>query len=258
MRNIIKRLAKPVAVCSALLLMMFASCKQDEYYVDGGQSNPTFNGNMLQYLQSNPKFDTLAQIVKLAGMEDVFQNETITFFAPTDEVIRRTIGTLPTGGLNEALFAMGKDTVKVLSDIDAGIWKKYLSRYIFKGKFKLNDYPQLDFLLKPIYPGAFYRTYSNDLANIGVVYNSVNGVRYIGYRQLSISFIPDQSDPDSYIPAAVASSDIQPSNGVLHALAIAIPSGTSPISNIGDVIVSINSNYFGFNFEFMNEVLLSK
>lgn len=258
MKNIIKRVAKPIAVCSALVLMMFASCKQDEYYADGGKSVPEFKGNMLQYLESNPKFDTVAQIVKLAGMAEVFQNEEITFFAPTDEVIRRTIGTLPTGGLNDALFTMGKDTVKVLSDIEPEIWKKYLSRYIFKGKFKLNDYPQLDFLLKPIYPGAFYRTYSNDLANIGVVFNSVNGVQYIGYRQLSISYIPDQSNPDSFIPGAVASSDIQPSNGVVHALAIVLPTTQSGQGNIGDVLVDVRSNYFGFNLEFMDEVVLSK
>lgn len=254
MKNMIKRFAKPVAICSALLLMMVASCKQDEYYVDGGKADPVFKGDMLQYLESNPKFDTIAQIVKLAGMEEVFKNEDITFFAPTDEVVRRTIGTLPTGGLNKQLFDRGKDTVKVLSDIESATWKKYLSRYIFKGAKKLNDYPQLDFRLKAIYPGSFYYTYTNDIANIGVVYNSVNGVQYIGYRQLSISYIPDPSSPDSFIPAAVASSDIQPKNGVVHVLAIALRDNYF----IGDVLISAGSNNFGFGFEFNNEVLLNK
>ena len=109
--------------------------------------------------------------------------------------------------------------------------------------------------MKAIYPGAFYRTYSNDIANVGVVFNSVNGVQYIGYRQLSISFIPDPSDPDSFIPGAVASSDIQPSNGVVHALAIGLGGTTGWI---GDAMISDLSNQFGFNFEFNNEVILSK
>ncbi|RZL16231.1 MAG: hypothetical protein EOO89_11855 [Pedobacter sp.] len=255
MKNMIKRFAKPIAICSALLLMMVASCSQDEYYADGGKSDPVFKGDILQYLESNPKFDTIAQIVKLAGMEEVFKNEKITFFAPTDEVIRRTIGTLPTGGLNRSLFNQGKDTIKVLSDVDPIIWRKYLTRYIYRGAFKLNDYPQLDFKLKAIYPGSFYRTYNDEIANIGVVYNSVGGVQYIGYRQLSISFIPDPSNPDSFIPGAVASSDIQPSNGVVHVLAIALD-GTA--GTIGDVIISDLSNVFGFNFDFNNEVVLSK
>lgn len=253
MKNFIKQFIKPIAVCSVALLMMVASCKQDEYYRDGGKSNPVSDKDILQYLESNPQFDTVAQIVKLAGMEEIFKNEKITFFAPTDEVIRRTIGTLRTGGLNTALFALGKDTVKVLSDVDPGIWRKYLSRYIFKGAYKLNDYPQLDFQLKAIYPGSFYRTYTNDIANIGVVYNSVNGVRYIGYRQLSISFIPDPSDPDQFIPAAVASSDIQPKNGVVHVLALWVDR-----DNIGDALVSDLSNEFGFNYDFTTEVVLSK
>ena len=252
MKNIILSFVKPVTLFSAFLIIMVTSCKQDEYYIDGGKSNPVFNGNMLQYLNSNAKFDTIAQIIKLAEMEDVFKKEKITFFCPTDEVVRRTIGNVRTGGLNALLFGYGKDTIKTLSDVDPTIWRKYLSRYIYKGSYTLKDYPQLDFTLKPVYPGAFYYSLNNDLANIGVVFNSVNGVKYTGYRQLTISFLPDPSSPNRFIPAAVATSDIQPSNGVVHVLAIAV--GT----NIGEVLTSTEANLFGFNFEFMLEVVLSK
>ncbi|MHB1177122.1 MAG: fasciclin domain-containing protein [Daejeonella sp.] len=252
MKNIILSFIKPLALFSAFLIIMATSCSKDKYFVDGGKSDPVFKGNMLQFLNSNAKFDTIAQIVKLAEMEDVFKNEKITFFCPTDEVIRRTIGTVKTGGLNSFLFSRGKDTIKTLSDVEPAIWIKYLSRYIYKGAFKLKDYPQLDFSLKPVYPGAFYYSINNDLANIGVVYNPVNGVKYTGYRQLSISFLPDPSSPDKFIPAAVATSDIQPSNGVVHVLAIALG------NNIGEVLTSTEANYFGFGGEFMNEVVLSK
>lgn len=252
MKNIIKLYIKPFALFSAFLIIMVTSCTKDKYYIDGGKANPVFNGNMLQYLQSNAKFDTIAQIIKLAEMEDVFKDDKITFFCPTDEVIRRTIGIVKTGGLNSLLFATGKDTIKTLSDIQPVIWQKYLSRYIYKGVYTLKDYPQLDFNLKPIYPGAFYYSYKNDLANIGVVYNSVNGVKYTGYRQLSISYLADPSNPDNFISAAVATSDIQPNNGVVHVLALSL--GT----NIGEVFTSPQANFFGFGSEFMLEVYLSK
>ena len=250
---------KSLALFALLAVMVISSCKKDNYYVDGGKSDPAFNGNMLQYLQSNPKFDTIAQIVKLAGMEKVFTDEKITFFAPTDEVIRRTIGQVNAvrpelrGGLNQTLFNLGKDTVKVLSDINPNIWKKFLSRYIFKGTYKLKDYPQIDFDLKPIYPGSFYRSYFGDLANIGVVYNDVNGVKYTGYRQLSFSYIPDPSTPSNYIPVAVASSDIQPSNGVVHVLALYVSNG-----RIGSTEHSYGANIFGFTGEIYTDVVLSK
>jgi hypothetical protein len=265
MKNTIKRYIKPIAICSVLLTMMVASCKQDDYYQDGGKADPKFNGTVLQYLQSNPKFDTIAQIVKLAGLEDMFSNEDITFFCPTDEVIRRTIGRVGRranfpgdpyiNGLNQALFDQGKDTISTLADVPGSIWRKYMLRYVFKGKYVLKDYPQIDFSLKQLYQGGYYTSYNADLCNIGVVYNSVNNVKYTGYRQLCISFVRDASNPDNSLlyTAAVATSDVQPTNGVVHVLAIA-----GSFSTIGEVFVSPLGDMFGFGTDFWTDVVFNR
>lgn len=260
MKNIIRNYTALLVICSVLLMITVSSCKKDDYYRDGGLAKAQFNGTVLQYLQSNPKFDTIAQIIKLAGMEDVFSKEEITFFAPTDEVIRRCIGLVNSkipevnNGINQRLFDANKDTIKVLSDVRPDIWRKYLSKYIFRGKFLLKDYPQLDFDLRPLYPGGYYYTYNDNLANIGVVYNSANNVKYTGYRQLSISSLPDPSNPNQYFSAAVATSDIQPTNGVVHVLAV-----WYAFNNIGDVrIDAVGSNIFGMSRDWQNEILLSK
>lgn len=259
MKNILKSYIAPASVALFLLVSMVSSCAKDDYYQDGGKSDPKFNGTVLQYLQSNAKFDTIVQIVKLAGMEEAFNTEDITFFAPTDEVIRRTIGLvnaqLPElrNGLNQRLFNANKDTIKVLSDVPAELWRKYLMRYMMKGKFVSKDFPQLDFTLRQLYGGGYYTGYNGDLANIGMVYNSANGVRYTGYRQLSFSFIPDPSDYLTFIPTAVASSDIQPTNGVVHVLAVHVGR-----SNIGEAPISFYSNYFGISDQFTQEVILNK
>jgi hypothetical protein len=224
MKNFIKKYIKPFSFFAALATLLISSCSKDDYYIDGGKANPSFNGTIMDYLNSNPKFDTIAQIVKLAGLEDVLTNEDVTFFAPTDEVIRRTIGTArsehPGLNLNSALFNAGKDTIITLADVDPELWRKYLMRYIFKGKRVLKDYPQIDFDLTQLYPGGYYWGYNNDLSNIGVVYNDVNSVRYTGYRQLALSFVPDPSSPNRFYTGAVATSDIQPKNGVVHVLAV--------------------------------------
>lgn len=265
MKNTIKRYIKPVAICSVLLTMMVASCKQDDYYQDGGKADPKFNGTVLQYLQSNPKFDTIAQIVKLAGLEDMFSNEEITFFCPTDEVIRRTIGRVGgrpdfpndpyINGLNQFLFNQGKDTIRTFEDVPGSMWRKYMLRYVFKGKNVLKDYPQIDFNLKQLYPGGFYYTWNNDLCNIGVVYNPVNGVKYTGYRQLCISFVRDISNPNQslFYTAAVATSDVQPTNGAVHVLAI---SGNA--SSIGEILVSPLGDMFGFGDDFWIDVAFNR
>lgn len=200
------------------ITMVFISCNKDDYYIDGGKSNPVFEGNIFEYLKSKPvQFDTITQIIKLAGMEELFKSKEITFFAPTDAVIKNTIGSVNNGGLNLRLFLALKDTIMTLSDIDSSIWRKYLSRYIFNGANRVKDYPQLDYNNLVAYPGQFY--YSMDgisVFNIGVVYNAVNGVQYEGYRQLTISYVPNPSQPqrNTWIRASVSSSDIQPSNEV--------------------------------------------
>jgi hypothetical protein len=260
MKNIIKNYTALLVICSVLLMITVSSCKKDDYYRDGGLAKAEFNGTILQYLQSNPKFDTIAQIVKLAGLEDVFSKEQITFFAPTDEVIRRCIGQVFTknpdinNGINKRLYDLNKDTLKTLADVRPEVWKKYLLRYVFKGKFLLKDYPQLDFDLRPLYPGGYYYTYTGDLANIGVVYNSANNVKYTGYRQLTISSLPDPSNPNQFYSAAVASSDIQPTNGAVHVLAVYFGFGS-----IGDARLDvIGSNNFGMSKDWENEIILSR
>ncbi len=221
------------------MTILFA-CKRDDYYKDGGKATADFDGSMLQYLESKPvKFDTIAQLVKLAGLEEEFSKEDFTFFAPDDKVIKEAIGNIRTiGSLNEYLFFRGRDTLKSLNQIDATIWKKYLQRYMFNGVNRLKDYPQIDFNLRSIYPGALYYSFGNTLTNIGVVYNDENGVRYIGYRQLTVTFVPDASRPEENRRLSyVASSDIKPKNGIVHALA---PNGDGG---------------FGFNrYEFFSDV----
>ena len=231
---------KLIMICAALLLLLNA-CKRDEYYIDGGKANADYPGSMLKYLQDKKvPFDTVAQIVKLAGMEQQFSSENFTFFAFDDDVIKRTIGTVKTDGLNAYLFYSGKDTVKTLDQIAPEIWKKYLQRYMFKGINRLKDYPQIDLGLRSIYPGALYYDYNTSVANIGVNFNDANGVKYIGYRQLIFSYIPDISKPDDrWITVPIASSDIKPTNGVVHTL-------------------SYTGAYLGFDqSEFLNDVYIS-
>lgn len=219
-----KNIKKLIFVCCSLMLVLNA-CKRDQYYTDGGLANPNWNGDMLNYLETKAvRFDTIAQIVKLAGLEDDFRKTDFTFFAPDDGVIKRTIGNMHTpGSLNWYLYTYslgGKgDTVISLSQINPLVWRKYIQSFMFKGINRLKDYPQIDLSLRSIHPGALYYSYSGSVVNIGVSYASVNGVQYLGARTLEYSYIPDISHPDDgYYTNHIASSDIKPTNGVVHAL----------------------------------------
>ncbi|HJT72514.1 MAG TPA: fasciclin domain-containing protein [Chitinophaga sp.] len=199
----------------AAIILGLCACNKDDYYQDSGRHDPAFKGSTLEYLDAVPLFfDTVAAIVRIAGMEDVFKQDTLTFFAPTDRAVLSTLKRL-----NFMLYALNEDTVKTLEDVPAEIWRKYLQMYMFHGANQLKDYPQIDYNLLNIYPGQSFLSWNQTPMNIGVIYNDDNGVKYVGYRQLSISFIPDPARPmNNWTTYKVASSNVTTYNGVVHAL----------------------------------------
>lgn len=235
-----------LGVLVALLVTCFFSCKKD-YYFDTGVHIAKYDGTIMQYLKSNKvMFDTTVQVINLAGMENVLDKENITFFAPTSSSIVKSVRYL-----NRFLRANGQDTVKDYRQIKTAVWRKILTQYIFKGKNTLKDYPQLDTLAYTAYPGQAYTSYDGEIMNIGVIYNDAGGVKYAGYRQLFLSYIQDRTQPtQSLINVPVATSDIQPTNGVIHVLRQAQLSGDP----LGSVV--INKHDFGFSKPlFVREVL---
>lgn len=199
-------------LCLSFLLL--ASCTK-EYFMDSGIHAPVYNGSNMQYLESRPElFDSLVQIVKIAGLEnDVDMNNT-TFFVPANVSIRKSVR-----NLNSYLHVQGRDTVVNLDQVAPAVWKKFLSRYIIKDKYVLKDFPQIDTNNRQVFPGQGYLTFAGEPMIIGVNYNDVKSknsagveqvIKYAGYRQLFITY--------SYIHSPVATSDLQTNTGVLHVL----------------------------------------
>jgi len=218
---------------SFLLLMvisLFAACKKDDY-IDTGVHEAKFNGTIWNYLESRPDmFDTLMVALKAAKLDNVLKNEEVTFFAPPDPCILKSVWML-----NQQLFRSGQDSITKLEQIRPEVWRKYLSRYIFKGKNVAKDYRQIDTLNLAAFPGGVYKNIAGADMNIGVLYNDVitkndnsdgnQVIKYAGYRQLYLNYPYSISVPEEfkdyfvpYITAPVATSDIQPTNGVLHVL----------------------------------------
>ena len=207
---------KTGAVIFLTVMVMAVGCKKD-YYTDTGLHTPNFNGNVLQYLQSKPGyFDSVLKVIHFAGMEDVFKNENITFFAPADSCINRTIEMV-----NFYLTIQGRPVVHKLEQIKPEVWRRQLSRYIFKEKKSMNDYPQLDPGNLSAHPGQIYASYDGLLMNVGVIYDDAGGVKYAGYRHLQLSYIPSASAPRDYASwysVDVASVNVAPTNGYVHVL----------------------------------------
>lgn len=218
----------------SVAITMFSACQKDKYFFDSGTQKGTYNGSILSYLKSNTTyFKTLTDVIAIAGMEDVFDKQNITFFAPTSASINNSVR-----GLNQFLKQNGRDTVSQLAQIKPEAWKELLSKYVFTGTNKLKDYPQLDTLNMAAFPGQGYTSVSGRTMNIGVLYNDAvsydedkvekSRVKYAGYRQLYISYIPNYANPKvGLINAPVATSDIAPTNGIIHVL-----TQSAPVNNV--------------------------
>lgn len=204
-------------IVAVILTTIAVGCQKKDYFANTGKHTPNYDGTVLDYLKSKPKsWDSLLKVIRIAGMENVFTTETITFFAPNDSCISNTIRVL-----NARLDERGQRRVTKLEQIKPEVWKKQLCRYLFKNARSMNDFPQLDPGNLSAYPGQIYSSYLGDIMNIGVIYNDAGGVKYAGYRQLMISFIPSVSAPrdyNSWYSAIVASVNVAPKNGYVHVL----------------------------------------
>lgn len=201
------------------MLVVFFSCEKSGY-IDSGTYPNNYDGTILQYLDSRPElFDSLMKVVKLADMEAVLNNDNITFFAPPDVTIEKSVRLL-----NQVLFIQGRDTVIDLAQVNPIVWKEYLSMYVFEERRSLKDYPQLDTLKMESFPGQGFIALGGQNMNIGVLYNDVvsknnagveQRVKYAGYRQLYLS-----NFDFGIIHTPIATSDIRTRNGNLHVLNI--------------------------------------
>src|SRR5690606_34718794 len=141
------------------------------------------------------------------------EKQQITCFARTECSIDKSMERLNYYWYN----LQGQDSVTNIKQVKPEVWKELLSMYIVKDKYLAKDIPQLDTTAMAAYPGQAYISYNGRTMNIGLVHHDANGIKYAGYRQLVYSYVNDFVEND-LTNAYVATSDIQPSNGVVHVI----------------------------------------
>lgn len=201
---------------AAMLALNFIACQDDSYIEDGGKHNPYYEGSIYEYLSAHPDknyFTKLIDIIDYAGLTDVLKDSTVTFFAPTDWSIQSSVN-----ALNHQLYTyMGQDSIHSLHQVKPEVWRAFLEEYIIRDKYTLKDIPQIDTTKIEAYPGQGYYSYGGKPMNVGVVYYDAAGVHYAGARQIIYSYVIDPQN-HQFLNAYVATSDIQPRNGVLHVI----------------------------------------
>ncbi|TDQ80204.1 fasciclin domain-containing protein [Sphingobacterium yanglingense] len=206
-----------VLLCSLILL----ACKKN-YFIEEGIHVGKFDMSTYDFLKSRPDvFDSLVMVIDYAGMQDYYKNENITLMAPHKKSIYSMLKTVnnylntplkSTPGLKvKDSLHYTKDTV-LMEDIDKEVWKSLLLSYTLSKGRKVADFAD---------PIEEIKSLSGEATRTVIRKSSWQNVQDAGAKTLNYQFFrPSQSIVGRIdtLEVRVLTSDLQTTNGIVHAL----------------------------------------
>lgn len=205
---------------AVMFLFAITSCQTKYNTIDTGLAKGRFDGNMFEYLQSNTyDWSLTSEMIVKGGLQDLFQGnragfEKITFFGPTNHSIRRW-------ALNSKKYINAEGKVDVAL-MPTEVCEEIILRHVIKGKYMRDDIPR-GVSSDPI--GTKGMTVDNSAKESTKIWIYTMQAPYQG--------IPDVGPVTIHlmsflykISIDVASSNIEPDNGVVHSLSYEYTLGT--------------------------------
>lgn len=198
-----------------ITLVLLASCTKNNF-IDTGISNGRHEGkNILEYMAAHSyDWDSTILMIRHAGAEMIrlFEGEDpahkeITFFGPTNHSIRR--------------FLLERGYKRV-TEIDADWCRSILLQHVVDGKIYRKDIPQGQAGLYGTVGtgGTFFNTLAATRIWVYVDLQEAGGIVENAAKPIYINFTKANK------LVAVASGDIEPDNGIVHALEYSFTIGT--------------------------------
>lgn len=205
---------KKLYLLTFYLLSLFG-CEPKQEVIYTGVSNPYFEGSIMEYLRSNDKnWDLTVEMIERAGLVDLFEGKVdtlqeITFFAPPAYSIQRFIWESQEQAKNGYVY-------ESVADIPVDSCRSYILRCVVKGKYLKEDIG---------FRNEQYRIYDEEQDG-GTEFVTLDGNRLRACLEKSDwKGVPDAGPVSlqlwSITKSAlvdIASPDIQPHGGVVHAL----------------------------------------
>ncbi len=194
-------------IFSFLFLLLVSGCAKDKGYYNESLQKVTYNGTILEYLQSKPGvFDSLLTVLDRTNMQSVLNtDEQITFFAPTNQSFQLAIE-----NLNNTRKESDKP-LEYLSNVDLNHLDTMMAQYIVKGY-----YPSDSMMLKDgikLQDFKYQRTMNAKLTTA-----TSSGYEGGGPKVIEYSDTKNSQFNRNWITATTASINIEANNGMIHVL----------------------------------------
>lgn len=200
-------------------ISILVSCDTKQTVIDTGVCNPYFEGSIMEYLRAREDgyWDLTIQMIERAGLTDLFEGREedcpqITFFAPPSYAIQRFMLDSQKDKINGTNRIEGE--YKVIEDFTVEQCKDYILFHVVNEKRLKSsfEYKNKDYFISDEQGGG------TDLTTIA-------GNRFRAYVQKGTWVVADVGAESmglysltTEIEIPVATPDIQPRNGVIHAL----------------------------------------
>ena len=177
-----------------IVLLALGGCSTNWNFENTGLAKEHFDGNMYEYLKSDSyNWDSIRLIIERAELVPLFEGEDpITFIGPTNHSVRKW---------------MNNKFITSINDIDKDDRIKIVKDHLFAGKILRDDIPKGEYLTQE--GGDVYTTLSGKSIWMGLFYEDYGNVVEGGVRVIYLK---------GNVTIDVASSNIQPTNGVVHSL----------------------------------------
>lgn len=198
-----------------LIAIACFACTTKQEVIDGGIASPYFDGNIMEYLRSNEEqWGYTVEMIERAGLVDLFEGKVdtvpeLTFFAPPSYAVFRYLMDLKYEGT-------GEERYESIQDIPVETCKTLILKHVVVGKYLKED--------------IAFRNMDYDIfaaeQDGGTHFTCMGKNELIAYlEKTDYKGFPDVGPIEMFLYSVsvgqmipLATPDIQPINGVVHAL----------------------------------------
>ena len=205
---------KKILIGLSMCIVCFA-CTTKQDVIDGGVSSPYYDGTIMEYLRSNTEqWGYTVQMIERAGLTDLFEGRvdtvpTMTFFAPPSFAVYRYLMDCKYKGVTE-------DRYESIEDMPVELCRELILKHVVVGKYLKENIGlrNMDYAIhaKEQDGGTTFTCIGKNQVIAYLERNTYKGIPEAGAIEMFLYSVT----VGKMIP--LATPNIQPKNGVVHAL----------------------------------------